>query len=216
MLPYSIRCHISCLPARGLSDGCNSLRPRSKRLVTFRFGRADDSARSLHYLASLTRRDLWPRHRPSTTSEFLMKSLLNWLRKSNRPIQHSRKSSRRPEFETLEARIVPVVGYNYFPAPANNATLINGIGVNGIGALRMDSDEHPWHGTAVMLADGQHVLTAAHMVDYLGGPGGNRPGDGQVEGTFSLTWVAGGMTYKVTGLGAGSVTLAPGWNGDAA
>src|SRR5262245_12472837 len=92
---------------------------------------------------------------------------------------------------------MPVVGYNAYPAIAGNGPLYTGVG-------KLERSDN-YSGSAVLLADGHHVLTAAHMVD--------RYGHGTVDNiTFTLTF----MVYRATGstftakVNPADVTEAPG------
>jgi hypothetical protein len=130
-----------------------------------------------------------------------MKHFMNWLRKAahsaprsgGRP--RSRKRALGLHVEHLETRLVPVVGLVAVPAPVP-AGAYSGV---------CEVSQPGWYGSGALLYDGQHVLTAAHLVDQFG--------HGQVDQvTFTVSF-DNGAVFQVP---ASNVAIAPGWDGKVA
>src|SRR5262245_29161668 len=115
--------------------------------------------------------------------------------KTTRPNRPGRSS--RPALEQLEAREVPIVGAFAIPP-----IVPPGAGLDGVVKLFTSSGEV---GTGTLLADGRHILTAAHVVTE---------DDGHVDPAAStqvvFTLPGGNVTFDVP---AANYRIHPGWEG---
>jgi hypothetical protein len=137
-----------------------------------------------------------------------MKRFLNYLFGSKTGTIRNRKPARaEPTLEALEDRTVPVIGSSRFAIPVVAGGSWDGVvqfsGVNGTG-------------TGTLLADGRHILTAAHVVDS-GGTSGMLGADGPITVRFDLartntrlhdTKLSASVTVP-----ANFITIHPGWGG---
>ena len=103
----------------------------------------------------------------------------------------------RPALEQLEARELPVVGAFAIP-PA----VLPGSGFDGVVRLNQSG---AFHGTGTLLADGRHILTAAHVVTIDQGT--------QVAATNSVVFDLPGRPPVVYDVPATDIHVHPGWEG---
>src|SRR5262245_43209165 len=92
-----------------------------------------------------------------------MKRLLKYLFGGKTGTIRKRKPARvKPALEFLEDRVVPVIGTSSFAIPLGGGSSWDGVvHLSGSGGS----------GTGTLLADGRHILTAAHVVDSDGTSG---------------------------------------------
>ncbi len=123
----------------------------------------------------------------------ILAKLIGWPGKTTPQKRPSR--SCRPAVEQMEARELPVVGAFSIPPE-----VLPGTGFDGVVKLNQLG---LFNGTGTLLADGRHILTAAHVVTDSSGNITNTDVEFDLPG--------GNVTFTVT---AANIHKHPGWNGN--
>ncbi|HMF16067.1 MAG TPA: trypsin-like serine protease, partial [Gemmataceae bacterium] len=136
----------------------------------------------------------------------VLTQLKNWfsnIRKSRRSTRRPIKRSRRLELEPLEARMMPVIG-------AFSPATISKPGDSFDGVVQVAGANYG--GTGTLMADGRHILTAAHVVDS-DGTSGTFGADGDVTITYNLARGTTPLIVKQT-IPASKIIVNPNWDGN--